>query len=90
MKTIPLLCNYTDGVMEPAKDARGSDFGYGGQPGGCCGSQLVSSLEIDVRNKGLTIAINDEPTTVVSNDDYTIESVKVGDVYINLKLRQVQ
>lgn len=88
MKTIPLLCNFTSQVMSPAMDARSSDFGHGGQPGGCCGSQLVSFLEIDSRNKGLTLAINDEPTSVVSTDEYTIETVKVGDIYINLKLRQ--
>lgn len=61
---------------------------------GCCGSVVVSSFDnfrgdLGEVNKGVTVAYEDKPTKLESNDEYKIESVKIGDTYINFMLRQI-
>lgn len=54
----------------------------------CCGSLLVTDLALDTTNWGATLAINDEPTSVVPKDDSEhIDSIQIGPYWFNIKLR---
>jgi hypothetical protein len=76
-------------VAHPATTKRDCDFQYGCRIAQCCGSQLVSDLNLDKRDSGITIALGNKPYVPSPDDTALFESVRVGDVYINLKLRQV-
>lgn len=69
------------------------ELGRGASICGCCGSVVVSSFDnfdgdLGKVNKGVTVAYEDKPTKLESNDEYKIERVKIGDTYINFMLRQ--
>lgn len=69
-------------------------LGRSSQICGCCGSIVVNSFDnfngdLGEVNKGVTVAYEDKPTKLESNDEYKIESVKIGDTYINFMLRQI-
>jgi hypothetical protein len=76
-------------VAPPATTEGNCDYQFGHRIAQCCGSQLVSDLSIDKRDSGITIALGDKPHVPSPDDSALFESVQVGDVYINLKLRQV-
>ena len=75
------------GALHPADNARDAELMLGARLCYSCGSQLVTDLQIDSANMGITIALNDEPTQVESTDDFLIETVELeGGMYLNLKL----
>jgi hypothetical protein len=60
----------------------------------CCGSISVDSLDnpnfdkVNL-NKGVVMSVNDQPSKLVSCDEYKIEAIQVGDTWLNFMLRQI-
>jgi hypothetical protein len=61
----------------------------------CCGSISVDSIDNptfdkESLNKGVVLSVNDQPSKLVSCDEYKIEAIQVGDKWLNFMLRQIQ
>ena len=89
---------YSSQHLQAATSIEDLRFGRAHQFCGCCGSAcVVDGLTVQPDDEGLTRFLNkgvvmnttDNPTKDQSTDEYKVESIKIGDVYLNFRLRQI-
>lgn len=61
--------------------------GYGQRVGSCCGSNLVQDVTRDEFNIGITFSVDDNPVEEIEGVNYHYETIAVGNVFFNFKLR---
>ena len=73
--------------LDAANTSEEANRALGDRMCSCCGSQLVSSLNIDEHNRGITLAVTDTFEEIADGELFRIEQVKIGDTCFNFKLR---